>query len=283
MPESKQIKTTARVEDGTRTEFLPTKCIYCVGALDDSLEHPFNQALGGTKKSRNLYCSICNNSLGVEVDAPFAKDFEIVTTVLNVRRDRGAPPALRRTTDTGQKIRIGPGGLPSLQGPTPTMIEEQDQQKIVTITVPADRPELQQHMLAKAAKELGVRPSDFVGSNISLVTTQVGNIELRISVGGSTHERAIAKIALGFLALNIGDDVFTDPYVALRQAVHGRERRVWPQRPFRALEASVLPPSDGAQHRVIIYTTTDATWAHVEVYGTFGYAVLLSEKPDARF
>jgi hypothetical protein len=163
------------------------------------------------------------------------------------------------------------------------VIEHQDRQKLITVTVPVDRPELRQHMLAKAAKELGVKPSEFAESVMSLVSTRVGNIELKISVGGSTHERAIAKIALGFLALHIGDDVFAESYAALRRAVQGQEKRVWVQRPFRALEASVLPPSDGAQHRVIVYTTDEATWSHVEVYGTFGYAVLLSEKPDLRF
>src|SRR5579859_3883766 len=110
MPESKHIQTGATAEDGTegtRTKLVPTRCLHCGGALDGSLEHVFNQALGGTKKSRDLYCSACNRSLGLQIDAFLAKDFEIITTILNVRRDRGVPPTLRRTTDTGQKILIG--------------------------------------------------------------------------------------------------------------------------------------------------------------------------------
>lgn len=263
----------------------PTKCLACEGVLDGSLEHLFLHALGGTKKSGSLYCSTCNNRLGTEVDAPFANDFKFATTVLNVRRDRGSPPTLKVTTTDGQKIYLGPGGVSSVRGPSPTLIEERDGIRQITITVPVDKAERRHaQMLAKVAKEQSLAPSALGEPSMSLLTTSVGSVIARFAFGGSEHFRAVAKIALGFLALEIGDDVFTEPYEALRQAVvHGKDVGVWLQPRFDAFVAPLLPPTDGVQHRVLIYTTGSETWAYVEVYGSVGYAVLLAEIPDARF
>lgn len=262
----------------------PTRCLSCEGMLNGSLEHVFPQALGGTKTSRNLYCSVCNLRLGTDVDAPFAKDFEFATTVLNVKRDRGQPPTLKVTTADGQKIYLGPGGVPSPQGPSPPVIEEHDGKKHITIIVPADRPELHGHMLAKVAKELGVDVAALGEGTMSLRSTSVGTVNATVSIGGPSQDRAVAKIALGFLALEIGDDVFSEPFAALRlAAVVGREVRAWRQPLFRAFAATMLPETDDVQHRVLIYATGSETWAHVEVYGAVGYAVLLAEISDARF
>jgi hypothetical protein len=242
----------------------PTKCLACEDMIDDSNaseEHVFNQAFGGTKKSNKLYCHSCNHRFGTDVDAPFAKDFEFVTTMLNVKRDRGPPPSLVATTIDGQKIRLGPGGVPSFQGPSPTVVEERDGVRHITITVPADRPELYPHMLTKVTKDYGLDPAALRDPSITFTTTSTGIVNARLaSIGGPAQARAIAKIALGFLALEIGDDVFTEPYAALRLAVvQGSDVRAWPQPPFRALEASMFPPTDGVQHRVLIYTTETAT------------------------
>jgi hypothetical protein len=63
----------------------------------------------------------------------------------------------------------------------------------------------------------------------------------------------------------------------------GGEVRAWRQPPFRQLPARIPPPTDGVQHRVLIYMVGQETWAHVEVYGIVGYAVLLADISDARF
>jgi len=259
-------------------------CISCNGALDGSLEHVFPQALGGTKKSRDLYCSACNVRLGAEIDAPFTKDFEFATTALNVKRDRGAPPVLKATTTKGTRIYLGPGGVPSMHAPTSTIIEAPDGTRQVVIKVPADRPEQHEHMLAKTAKELGIDAAALPLASISFKIASAGTVNGEMAAGGPQQARAVAKIALGFLALEIGDEVFTEPYATLRLAVtHGGDARAWLNRPFRQLVAPILPLTDGVQHRVIIYTTMNQTWAYVEVYGVYGYGVLLAETVDARF
>ena len=61
--------------------------------LDGTVEHAFPHALGGTRKSRNLYCEPCNKRLGSIVDAPFVKDFAFATTAQSqdIRRPRHVP------------------------------------------------------------------------------------------------------------------------------------------------------------------------------------------------
>lgn len=267
----------------------PTKCLACEDMFDDSkpsIEHVFNRALGGTKKSKKLYCRSCNPGFSTDVDAPFAEDFAFITTVLNVKRDRKPPPPHKVITTAGEKLYLGPGGAWSPQAPASTLVEERDGARHITITMPTNQPKLYADMLEKVAKEYGFDPAAPGRPSITFATSPGpvnGNVKFA-SIGGPVQARAIAKIALGFLALEIGDDVFTEPYAALRLAVvQGKEVRAWPQPPFRALETPKLPRTDGVQHRVLIYTTESATWAHVEVYGTFGYAVLLADVPDARF
>lgn len=267
------------------TATSPTKCLACEGALDGSIEHAFPQALGGTKKSRNLYCEACNKRLGRDVDTPFTKDFEFATTALNVQRDRGPPPALKVTTLDGNSIYLKPGGVAAPGGPSPTVIEHRDDNHAhVTITVPADRPELHEHMLAKAAKELRVSPDVFGKGSMVLKTSSAGTVNAMLAVGGPIQLRAAAKVALSFLALEIGDDVFSDAYELVRSAVvHGGDVRAWKQPPFRHSVSPILPATDRAQHRVFIYTIGNETWAHVEVYGVVGYAVLVADTADTRF
>src|SRR5678816_490462 len=99
----------------------------------------------------------------------------------------------------------------------PTVIERGDDNHVkVTITVPADRPELHEHMLAKVAKELGVPRAVLGAGSMALVTSSMGPIDARFAVGGPLQLRAAAKIALAFLALKIGDDVFSETYASLR-------------------------------------------------------------------
>lgn len=267
------------------TATSPTKCLACEGALDGSIEHAFPQALGGTKKSRSLYCETCNKRLGREVDAPFTKDFEFATTALNVQRDRGPPPTLKVTTSDGGSMYLKPGGVAAPGGPSPTVIERRDGNRAhVTITVPADRPELHEHMLAKAAKELGVSPDAFGEGSMVLKTSSAGTVNALFALGGPMQLRAAAKIALSFLALEIGDDVFSEAYALVRSAVvHGGDVRAWRQPPFRHSVAPTLPMTDRVQHRVLIYIAGNETWAHVEVYGIIAYAVLLADAADARF
>jgi hypothetical protein len=244
----------------------------------------FPQALGGTKRSRFLYCSACNVRLGREVDAPFAAGFEEVTTTLDIRRDRGEVPTLKTTTTDGKPIFLGPGGVPTARGPSPTVIEDRGGKKHITIVVPADRPDLADQMLNKVAKELGVDRASIPLPTISLTTTPAGSVDFQLAVGGPDQSRAVAKIAFSFLALELGDTVFSPAYERLRLAVErGSEVRAWLRPAFRDLQAPMLPDTDGAQHRVIIYSTSTETWGHVEVYGTFGYAVLLAEEPDENF
>jgi hypothetical protein len=261
-----------------------TRCLACEDNLDGSVEHAFPQALGGTKKSTRLYCGSCNVRLGHELDEPLAVDFEYVTNLLAVRRDRGPAPTLRVQTQEGRKILLGPGGVPRTRGPAPTRIVEADRHREITITVPIDHPEQHEQLLGKVVKDLRVDRSQVSDGVIFLTSTLPGTIQLKFGVGGLAHSRACAKIALNFLALQIGDGAFAERYTGLRAAAFlGTPCRAWLQPVRSEIVAPFAPESDGVQHRVIIYSTVSETWAHVELYGTYGFAVLMAETPDDAF
>ena len=267
----------------TFKQAVPTRCIRCGGPLDGSVEHPFPQAFGALKASKLLFCNACNNDVGDQIDGPFTAVFEMHTTALDVRRARGEAPTLKATTLEGQKIWLGPGGMPLARDPS-TSVVERDGKKEVTITLPLDRPDLHPHMIAKVAKELGVDASKLTLEKITMRTTSAGIVNFALSLGDPEQLRGAAKIAFGFLALVIGDDVFASPFARLRGSVFsGSGVDAWCAPSITGLAASFLPTPDGAQHRVIIFATESETWAHVEVFGVFAYAVLLAEESDARF
>lgn len=263
-----------------------TRCLLCEGALDGSLEHVFPRALGGTKVSRALYCGMCNIRLGREIDAGFADDYKFVTTLLNIRRDGNPPPSIKVLAEDGSTIWLGPGGVPEKRGPWPTKVEaEGGNSRTVTITVPFNQLDLHDHMIKKAARELGCTPDAFnASSSLSMRTVPVPPVMASIGFGGPAQCRAACKIALGFLALQIGDEVFSQRYLGLRNALVVKDPTpAWLRRPLDPMFAPIHPRTDTVRHCVVIYSTETETWAHVEVYGTCGFAVLLAEAADVRF
>jgi hypothetical protein len=222
--------------------------------------------------------------LGSEADKSLTTDVAWITTALNVRRDRKIAPTLNVTTTSGERIHLEPGGFPRSRDPGPPVVEERDGKRHVRITVPLEKMHLAEHMTAKALKDLGLPKSAIRHTEYELRTVDPGDIEVRLAFGGPDQFRAVAKIALSFLAYEIGDRVFEPQFASLRRAVDGCEpASVWRAIPLGTAVDGIPLASNGAQHRVVIFADGEDAWAHIEVYGAIAFSVLLSEKADRHF
>ena len=67
---------------------MSTICFVCKEPQTLTLEHIIPQAVGGKLKAK-LYCKICNETFGHELDDEIAKQFGWLGTLLNIKRQRG--------------------------------------------------------------------------------------------------------------------------------------------------------------------------------------------------
>lgn len=73
--------------------------------VDDSGEHIVPNAIGGRRKVKGFLCRDCNGSAGAKWDAELARQLNPISNLLNIKRERGAPPALVVETTRGQRLR----------------------------------------------------------------------------------------------------------------------------------------------------------------------------------
>ena len=65
-------------------------CFTCKEPCVLTEEHVIPQALGGRLKA-NLYCKVCNEYFGKEIDSEITKQFGNIATILKIKRERGNP------------------------------------------------------------------------------------------------------------------------------------------------------------------------------------------------
>jgi hypothetical protein len=80
-------------------------CFTCKEPCALTKEHVIPQALGGRLKS-NLYCKVCNENLGKEIDSEITKQFGKIATILKIKRERGNPQPFE-VVDIDRGINLG--------------------------------------------------------------------------------------------------------------------------------------------------------------------------------
>lgn len=94
-----------------------TKCYLCGCELtnkNESLEHIVPNALGGKLKSKALLCKKCNNNTG-NLEEHLCNSLVFFISALEVKRERGKIPTIRKETESGRKIFLDAGLKPRIQ------------------------------------------------------------------------------------------------------------------------------------------------------------------------
>lgn len=115
-----------REKDAMKTCYM---CGCNLTSDNETKEHVFIQAIGGRLSSKTLLCQQCNSNFGSTIDNVLADELNFISNMLNIKRDRGKPPAFNvEDTKTGEVLSCEPGG--KLQYIKPTIEQEENQYHI---------------------------------------------------------------------------------------------------------------------------------------------------------
>lgn len=105
-----------------------SNCYICgkeINKENQSEEHIIPNAIGGKLRDKNLICEICNNQTFHDIDTALANQLNVITCLLNPKRDRkGVKISIEGTiADSGELIYLEAGGKPVICKKAPLKTE----------------------------------------------------------------------------------------------------------------------------------------------------------------
>lgn len=188
-------------------------CIYCLtpfNPLTAKWEHILLAALGSEFKSKEIVCNQCNKELGSTIDKSLGEALLFVRNILELPGSRGKVPAVKvaKGAETGRQIKLEAGAKPISQEPEVEIIEIEPGKKQIKIS---GDPELVKRVWNELKEKF---PSGkLTRKSIRHVYSREPVIIETGGLGGHDHFRAVAKMALNFLATQ-------DYHLALDNSLH---------------------------------------------------------------
>lgn len=257
-------------------------CIYCHAEIPvGSGEHVILSALGGKKQSRSLCCEKCNNRLGSEIDRDIAEQLQILSNMIGITTGRNKPaPTLRGfEMGDGSAVNLESGGKPILAKASVKANKREDGSIEVNITARniEEAKKLLEHQVKRFGKSM---PTD---SEIPFkrVHAYPQGKQLRFSLGGEQHFRAIGKMMLNYLSTKVSPEIIRDG--SLKRLVDfinsgAKLPDGWINHDYD----SEFPETETKyefNHRIIIYanSTTKTIVGFVELFGSLRFSAILSD------
>jgi hypothetical protein len=256
-------------------------CIYCLKSFDPrktKAEHILLAGLGAEFKKRDIVCSQCNQELGSTIDKSLVEALVFVKNILELPTSRGEPPPIPRSegAKTGRAIELAPGARPILKEPKVEVIELEPGKKQIKIS---GSPDFIKHVL-----------QDWQKSGWKLVSKKVRHSYSREPIiidagglGGHDHFRAVAKMALNFLATQDHQLVLQPTFNKIRDYIrYGviEEGQFLCTLDYRDLYISVLPREAAPfYNRVAVFLShrEHNVIASIELFKHLRFLALLSD------
>ncbi|MCB2184207.1 MAG: HNH endonuclease [Desulfobulbaceae bacterium] len=254
---------------------MSTHCFACKESNVLTDEHVIPQALGGRLKAK-LYCKICNENFGKDIDAEIANQFGNIATILKIKRERGKLQPFE-VEDIDKKINLVFDG----EGFT-------RKDPIVEIEIEPDSKTLKSaNITARSKKELEKRIKDIqrryqVQRDIKTfqeVHPGPTDTKYEITIDNTLIRRAVAKIAYSLFCIKVPKEVvfesafdevreyFKDgsgPDLACANFIHTRFMSDY-IRPLHKIHIAL-----NRQRKVVV--------GYVSLFGIYRFTVLLSGK-----
>lgn len=259
------------------------RCIYCqqntFEAGKGSEEHAILSSLGGGKASRNICCQPCNNRLGDEVDKPFAEEFSFFSTMFGITtgRNKAAPTHKKAVEHDGLAYDLKPGGLFKLSKATVLLDDDQDGTSSIAITASSEQQALS--LIESALKRYGKSIDDFQSFDAKSVRSYLPTQHKRLSLGGTTQYRAVAKMLLTYLATQINPErLRSGAFDQVIEYIDGRNEELSGVSLGSRILLPEIPKCSVIDHRVIIVTSQERHLAVgvLELFGNIQYTIELS-------
>ena len=269
------------------------KCYICKEKLDksnSSIEHIIPNALGGNLKSRNLICKSCNSKIGSDEDAALAKQFEFITNMLNIKRDRGEPQPIRVTTkDETKEYKLLPGGKPEMIKPEIKISDKVDEEGKREINVIARDKKQVKSVLKGVQRKYNINNQDIEEILNSFEVKEEffkEHLTFNSMFGGKKALKATAKIALNFYIYSDGNIKWVEDFVC---KYLDKNYDILSRITFMYLDDDVVKKhEDEILHSILIIgdTRENILYGYVELFNAYRVLILLNdyyEGPDLSF
>jgi hypothetical protein len=262
-------------------------CIYCQEESFDlgkgSEEHAILSSLGGRKASRNICCQECNNRLGDEIDKPFSEEYAFFSTMFDITtgRNKDAPTQKEATEHDGLTFDRKPGGQFRLSKSTVSLDDRPDGTSSISIVAASEQQALS--LIENVLKRYGKSIDDFQSIEAKSIKSYIPTQQQKLSLGGATQFRAVAKMLLTYLATRINPErLRSRAFEQVIAYIDGRNDSF----SGTALGAGVpihdIPRLSEISHRAIIMASREKrlTIGVLELFGNIRYTVELSSNWD---
>jgi len=238
-----------------------------------SIEHIFPNSIGGRLTSTKLLCKDCNSNFGSKPDLELAKQLNIFSNYLMVKRKRGNPSPIELINEkTGDKISMDYEGMPIMEKP---IVHETKENNLIKFSIKSRSPE-------EAKKIIKGLSRKYKKLNYKEVFKQAKNVETEItdplyvtfSVGGEESFPAILKIAINYYIMKTGD------VNSVCDAINDLKNNITEKIKFIILEKRIFDLDDDEVSHSIYLIGSQAKnnlYAVVELFNAVQFIVKLSE------
>lgn len=255
---------------------ITSSCVLCgtpFGDANDSDEHIIPSAIGGHHTVRSFICLECNNNKGNTWDAELAAQLNWFSVVLNIRRERGAPPRQKLTTLSGKGYWLKAGGAMESAEP-PVRKEKTDSGHRYSFSLPS------MEVARTKVLELAARYPQFDPDAIlASATTQIQFIEEPVGVNLQLTEGSLRSIVKATCAMAYDAGVGPSGYELALQYLRNEEGQpVWSA--FYDRDLVQNRPARQITHAVSVFAdpVSRVALGYVEYFSAFRYVVRLSDQ-----
>ncbi len=175
------------------------KCALCeieITKDNDTKEHIIPNAIGGRRKVKGFICRACNSSSGDSWDKELAKQFNPLSLLFSINRERGNVPSQLFETTVGDKLKLNVDG--SMADEKPIYLETPlDDGVKVKINIRARNEKEAKKKLKEVKKKYPKFDVDDALSRLETKSTYCPDmLKMDFSLGGAEAGRSTVKSAL---------------------------------------------------------------------------------------
>jgi hypothetical protein len=252
---------------------MKTRCFVCTEPRALTVEHVIPQAIGGRLKAR-LYCKICNEAFGDDLDEEISKQFGWVGTLLNIKRERSkVQPYEVKELKSGITL-LCDGKSLKRKNPVVKVVSK-DGKKLDFADVTARSEEELKRICASIQRRY-----DVAGGMETFKDVHPGptDVERAMMIDNALLRRAVSKIAYGFTCIKLPENlIFSSAFEAIRQYIKAADRPALASANFAHTGFMIDHVRPTHKIHVALNRKHGLLVGYVSLFGMFRFTVLLAE------
>jgi hypothetical protein len=258
---------------------MSNRCFVCKKPQALTLEHIIPQAVGGRLKAR-LYCKVCNDTFGHELDDEISKQFGWVGTLLNIKRDRGEPqPYEVEELKSGIPLVFDGKGL-KRRDPI-IKRTSRDGKKLDSADITARSERELKEVCASIQKRYEVSGGIETFKDVHPGPTEAKH---ETTIDNPLLRRAVSKIAYGFLCIKLPKDVIlSSPFEAVRDYVKAGKEPHLACANFIYTQFMIDHIRPLHKIHVALNRNEETVIGYVSLFGIYRFTILLAENFGSKF